>query len=102
MTPRKLSITIDDYFTLAVLTDVAVSPDGTQVVYVDRRWEPPRETRNADLWVVPTAGGTPRRLTFEFGDETSPQWSADGRYVYYVASRKRDDGKFPPYNDKNQ
>lgn len=100
--PRDHDITIDDYFSLALLSDIAVSPDGGQVAYVDRRWEPPRETRNADLWVVPAAGGTPRRLTFEFGDETSPQWSADGRSLYCLASRKRDDGKFPPYNDKNQ
>lgn len=99
--PRDHDITIDDYFTLAALTDVAVSPDGSQVAYVDRRWEPPRETRNADLWLVSTAF-PPRRLTFEFGDEVSPQWSADGRHLYYLASRKRDDGKFPPYNDKNQ
>jgi dipeptidyl aminopeptidase/acylaminoacyl peptidase len=99
---RDHDVTIDDYFTQAFIADVAVSPDGKQVVYIDARWEPPRETRNADLWVVSTAGGTPRRLTFEFGGESSPQWSPEGKYIYYQAGRKRDDGKYPPENGKPQ
>ena len=100
---RDHDVTVDDYFTQASVTDAVISPDGTQVVYVDHRWEPPRETRNPDLWLVPTAGGgPPRRLTFEFGAEGMPQWSPDGRHLFYLAARKRDDGRFPPYNDKNQ
>lgn len=99
---RTHDITIDDYFTLATIGDAVISPDGKLVVYIDSRWEPPRDTRNADLWLVDTQGGTTRRLTFDFGSESNPQWSPDGKHLYFKASRKKDDAKFPPYNGKSQ
>lgn len=99
---RTHEITIDDVFSIAHLGGVEISPDGKQVVYSDSRWDVPRDRRNADLWLVSTSGEPPRRLTFEFGSEASPVWAADGQSIFYKASRKREDGKYPPYNDKNQ
>ena len=43
------------------LGDPQVSPDGTQVVYVATTVSLGANNQNADLWIVPTAGGTPRR-----------------------------------------
>ncbi len=100
--PRDHDITIDDYFTLAAIGEPAISPDGTQVAYVERRWAPPAQMREGELWVVATAGGAPRRLTFEAGDESSPQWSADGKFLYYLVGRTRGDGKLPPADGKRQ
>nr|MDQ3329372.1 S9 family peptidase [Planctomycetota bacterium] len=100
--PRTHDITIDDVFSIAYLSGVQISPDGKQAVYTDSRWEPPREKRNSDLWLVATDGGTPRRLTFDGGSETSPTWSPDAKSIFYKATRKRDDGKFPPYNGESQ
>lgn len=99
---RNHDVTLDDYFTQAFLTDAVLSPDGTKVVYLEQRWEPPRETRNSELWLVAVNGGTPERLTFEFGTESNPQWAPDGKSIYYTASRTRDDGKFAPFNGKSQ
>jgi len=99
---RTHEISIDDVFSVAYLGGVEISPDGSQILYTDSRWDVPRDRRNSDLWLASTAGGTPRRLTFEFGSEASPTWAADGKAIFYKASRKREDGKFPPYNGENQ
>jgi hypothetical protein len=39
----------------------------------------------SEIWKIPAAGGTPRRLTMEGGFE--PRESPDGRTIYYVDAR---------------
>ena len=85
---RDHDIGVDDYFTVAVITDCAASPDGKYVAYCDLRWEPPAEDRNTDLWLVPTDGARPaRRLTFDPAADTSPHWSPDSRWIYFTSAR---------------
>ncbi len=42
---------------------------------------------NQDLYVVPAAGGTPRRLTTHRAVDALPRWSRDGREVYFTSDR---------------
>ena len=49
-------VTPEDYFSLATVTDLAVSPDGKHVAYCEARWDRKENNRRTDLWVVPTSG----------------------------------------------
>ena len=71
----------------------AISPDGKLAVYGATRYDAENDKGDADLYLVPTAGGKPRRLTSMKGNESEPAWSPDGRYVAFVA--KRGDDKQP-------
>ena len=42
---------------------------------------------NTDLFVADVQGGPPRRLTFEPSTEYHPQWSRDGKWVYFASDR---------------
>src|SRR6185295_20260998 len=44
---------------------------------------------NADLFVVPLAGGDAKRITTRTGADTSPGYSPDGRWIAY-RSQARD------------
>jgi dipeptidyl-peptidase-4 len=91
--------------TKSPLVDVRVSPDGRHVSF----------SRENDLWVVPTAGGAPRRLTRggsktllnatldwlypeELGFDTATWWSPDGRRIAYL---QMDESKVPRYRVPN-
>ena len=77
---RDHAITVDDYATLAAITQFAVSPDGSQVAYCEGRWDKAEDNRKTDLLVVATDGkGTPRRLTGERANDRQPKWAADGK-----------------------
>ena len=63
------------------------SPDGRLVAF-DRTvsaWA-------ADLYVVPTSGGEPRRLSFDEGHAFGPAWTPDGRHIVEWSSRQRRPG----------
>jgi Tol biopolymer transport system component len=63
------------------------SPDGKFIAYVGyrKREPPPKKTGlsrfHGDLWIVPSAGGTPVRLATADGRLRGPVWSPDGKYI---------------------
>ncbi len=99
---RDHDVTVDDYFTIGVITGCAVSPDGRYVAYAETRWEPPAKKRNTDLWVVECSTKAVRRLTFDRAADGSPRWSPDGRFIYFTSNRKRYPDADPPYDGKKQ
>ncbi len=60
-----------------------VSPDGKELVYARDTAQHPEVSTNADLFLVPTAGGDAKRITTRTGADTSPKYSPDGRWIAY-------------------
>ena len=57
----------------------AWSPDGREIAYVTGRMG------NRDLWVIPAAGGQPRRLVRDESFDYHPSWSPDGKWIAYAS-----------------
>jgi Tol biopolymer transport system component len=62
--------------------DLSLSPDGTHLVYALG------DGGKLDLWTRDLQRGVSSRFTVDPADEIDPQWSADGRRVFYTASGK--------------
>jgi dipeptidyl aminopeptidase/acylaminoacyl peptidase len=60
-----------------------VSPDGKQLVFARITDKNPEVSTNSDLFIVPTAGGAPIRITSRQGADTSPRYSPDGKWIAY-------------------
>ena len=63
----------------------AVSPDGAWAVVAVTAYDMKDDKGQADLWLVPTAGGEARQLTSLDSSETGPVWSPDGLHLTYSA-----------------
>jgi len=57
-----------------------ISPDGTRIALTIR-------DANSDIWTIDIARRALTRVTFEAGEDESPVWTPDGRYVTYAATR---------------
>ncbi len=59
----------------------AWSPDGKWIAY-----SKPDYTRNSDIFLLPSAGGEERRVTFDSFTEVGPLFTPDGRKLYFIRS----------------
>ncbi len=83
-------LTPETMWQLKRIGNPALSPDGLRAVYAVTRYDDEFDSGDADLYVVPTTGGVPTRLTSTPGNESEPAWSPDGRFIAFVAKRGAD------------
>ena len=82
-------MTVDDLLAVKAVSDPQVSPDGKWVVYVVAELDRETGKTNSGLWLVPMAGGVPKRLTTAPGTDNHPRWSPDGKTIAFTSSRGR-------------
>lgn len=97
---RLLPMTPPVTFNPGTNRGLSLSPDGHHVA-LDQLG-----TASPDIWVKTLPAGPLTRLTFDSVGAFRPQWSADGKYVYYISQgsgsgrtelwRVRGDGSAPP------
>ena len=65
--------------------DYDISPDGEEVAFVRNSDAQTMVGTGNDVWLVPAAGGEPKKLTESRANDVAPQYSPDGRYIAYLA-----------------
>lgn len=99
---RDHDIVPEDYFDIATVFSLAVSPDGEYAAYVESRWGRGKEGRKNDLWVVSLLKHERLRLTFDGFGAGHPLWSPDGKWIYFTGRSKRSGEGKPPFDGTTQ
>lgn len=85
-------VTVDALMELRDVSDVRLSPDGSEILYVVSHPDFDVDAWQAVLWRVPAAGGEPQRLTWRIPLWNVPRpssqvrWSPDGSRISFLAS----------------
>ncbi len=74
--------------TLGSRSDYCFSPDGEEIAFVRNIDVNTANSINNDIFVVPTKGGSIRRITQNLANDNLPVYSPDGRYIAYRAMRR--------------
>ena len=69
-------------WSLGVMSEYAVSPDGSQVLYTLRYTDMDQNKNNTELYLMPIEGGDGVRLTTTAQSEFSPVWYDDNTVMY--------------------
>lgn len=80
-------LTPETLWKLGRVGEAALSPDGKTVVYTVRTFDLHSNKGNTDIYKIPVTGGQPTLLAGESADETAPQWSADGKKIYFLSNK---------------
>ena len=101
--PAKKPFTIEDLYRFDAPTAARLSRDGKRLVYV-RQWIDAASKRpRSSLWLVEGKAEAARPLEKDEPDARAPVFSPDGKWIAFLSTRPRPDGKpippAPPQSD---
>ena len=79
--------TVNDMLAMDRVSDLVVSPDGQWALYNLRSTDLEKNRGTSDVWMVSTAGGEPRRLTYMPGSESGARFAHDGKSVLFLSAQ---------------
>ena len=65
-----------------------ISPDGKEVCFTSNREAMTAVSTNNELYVVPSTGGEPRKISASPGSDTAPRYSPDGGRIAYLSQQR--------------
>lgn len=87
----RRAITAEDLWSVKRPGALALSPDGSRLVYTVQEYNLAKNNSQKHLWLLDTASGATRQLTTASAPDSSPVWSPDSTRIAFVAKRSGDE-----------
>lgn len=78
---------IDTYLAAKSISSITTSPDSKYLAYTLSNYDLETDGSDYAVWMQPTAGGEPIRMTEEGSAAWAPAWSPDNRYLAVLSDR---------------
>ena len=84
---QQRATTIEDFFELKRVGSPVISPDKQWIAYTVTKTDFEKGSSETRIWMVAAEGGDPLPMTAKGYSASNPQWSPDGKYLSFTASR---------------
>ena len=84
-TPRPFCVA--DAQSMKSAGELCVSPTGSHVAWTQTQKDLEADSSETSLWMAPTSGGAPIRMSAPGTSASSPAWSPDGSLLCFVSAR---------------
>jgi dipeptidyl aminopeptidase/acylaminoacyl peptidase len=83
------AFSVQDLVRLARVSEPAVSPDGKRLAYTLRVTDMDANKGRMAIWIIETRkhGAPAERVTDIAANSSAPEWSADGKFLYFLSNR---------------
>ncbi len=85
--PQRRMLTLEDTWAFKLITDMRLSPDGQRIAFTLETQDKELNEKRSAIWMLDVAEGTPRQFSSGTKHDTSPRWSADGRFLAFLSDR---------------
>jgi dipeptidyl aminopeptidase/acylaminoacyl peptidase len=75
-------------FSLGGQDNYAISPDGQEVAFTSNHDDVEATSTNNEIFIVPAAGGTPKKLSTSPGGDSTPLYSPDGKWLAWRMQKR--------------
>src|SRR5688572_31623160 len=86
--PARRAFTLADWYRVTTVRQPAMSPDGKWVAFTVTTVREAENKRLSEVWVVPSAGGAPTRITPAGVESSTPRWAPDGKRLVVTSAGK--------------
>ncbi|HEY7350826.1 MAG TPA: S9 family peptidase [Ktedonobacterales bacterium] len=83
----KRPLTLEDFWSLKLVSEPQVSPDGASVAYVVGGYDETHNTLHSAIWLAALPDGQTRQFTSGETQDMQPAWSPDGKRLAFVSAR---------------
>ena len=84
---EKRPFTFDEMMKVKRVADPQLSPDGRWVTFTVTTYDVGNNSRNSDIWLVPSEGGEPRQMTRSPKADERARWAPDSKRFAFVSTR---------------
>jgi dipeptidyl aminopeptidase/acylaminoacyl peptidase len=84
---QKRAMTVEDMWAMKRISEIALSPDGKQIAFSLAEYDMKKNSSSAGIWLIPSEGGEPVRLTQGAGKNIKPRWKPDGSGITFLSTR---------------